>query len=53
MAHVIKDIPTLKGKEARAFMEKAEKNLNENRNSIDFTIQVETAKRILEKAKLK
>ena len=53
MAHVIKDIPTLKGKEARDFMEKAEKTLNENRNTIDFTKQIETAKRILEKAKLK
>jgi hypothetical protein len=53
MAIAIKDIPTLKGKDAKQFVEKAEKNLNENRNTIDFTKQVEMAKRILEKVKLK
>ena len=31
MAIVIKDIPTLRGKEAEKFLEKADKNLKDNR----------------------
>jgi len=52
MASVIKDIPTLQGKEAEKFLEKAEKNLRDNRNSIDFRRQNEVVKRILAKSKL-
>ena len=52
MAIVIKDIPTLQGKEAEKFLEKAEKNLRDNRNSIDFRRQNEVVKRILAKSKL-
>lgn len=53
MAIAIKDIPTLTGKDAENFVEKADKNLNEKRNTIDFSKQVATAQRILNKAKLK
>ncbi|MFM1762687.1 MAG: hypothetical protein RLZZ512_477 [Bacteroidota bacterium] len=52
MAIVIKDIPTLRGKEAEKFLEKADKNLKDNRNSIDFRRQNEAVKRILSKSKL-
>ena len=52
MAIIIKDIPTLQGKEAEQFLEKAEKNLRDNRNSIDFRRQNEVVKRILDKSKL-
>ncbi|MEX0810612.1 MAG: hypothetical protein WD048_00260 [Chitinophagales bacterium] len=52
MAIAIKSIPTLKDKVAKDFV----KNANEatrNRASIDFSKQIQTARSILDKAKIK
>jgi len=51
MARYIKVIPTLKGEVAARFNEQAAEAEN-NRGSIDFSTQVEKARRILAKAKL-
>ena len=51
MARYIKAIPTLKGEVAARFNEQAAEAEN-NRGSIDFSTQVEKARRILTKAKL-
>lgn len=51
MAIYIKSIPTLKGDVAARFNRKAEQ-AELNRGSVDFTSQVEKARRILSKAKL-
>lgn len=51
MAIYVKPIPTLTGEIARHFNKMAREN-ETNRGSIDFSKQVETAKRILEKSDL-
>jgi len=52
MAITIKSIPVLKQRVARSFVDKAEASLSQ-RATIDFSKQIESAKRILEKAKMK
>lgn len=52
MAIAIKDIPTLKGKNARRFAEKADDVLKNKKGSIDFSKQIEITKKILANAKL-
>jgi hypothetical protein len=52
MATEIKTIPTLKGKEAKKFIEKAEKMLSA-KHTVDFTKEVEQASKILAKANIK
>ena len=51
MAMKIKDIPVLKGEAAVRFVREADKALL-NAHKIDFSAEVEWAKRILEKAKI-
>lgn len=51
MAIYIKSIPTLKGEVAERFNERAAEAENK-RGSIDFSKQIETARRILSDAKL-
>ena len=51
MAIYIKAIPTLKGEVAERFNEQASE-AEVNRGSIDFSAQVEKARRILAEAKL-
>ena len=50
MAIAIKSIPTLKDKEAAAFVKKAEEAAA-NRGAIDFTKQIKDAQAILAKSK--
>ena len=52
MAIAIKSIPTLKDKEAAAFVKKAEQAVA-NRGTINFTKQIKDAQAILAKAKLR
>jgi hypothetical protein len=52
MAIAIKSIPTLTGKVAEAFVRKATTTAK-RKGSIDFSKQVLTANKILEKAKMK
>ena len=52
MAIAIKSIPTLKDKEAAAFVKKAEEAAA-NRGTINFTKQIKDAQAILAKAKLR
>lgn len=52
MAIAIKSIPVLKQRTAKDFVKKANDSLS-RRASVDFSKQVVSAKRILEKAKLK
>ena len=52
MAIPIKSIPTLKDKEAAAFVKKTEE-ATVNRGAIDFTKQIKDAQAILAKAKLR
>lgn len=51
MTIAIKSIPTLEGKEARAFVKKAKKS-EAKRGSVDFTRQYKVVCSILKKAKL-
>ena len=51
MATAIKQIPVLKGKEASAFVKKADKNLQE-KHTVDFSKQAKNAQLILAKAKI-
>ncbi|MBK9510798.1 MAG: hypothetical protein IPP61_02150 [Cytophagaceae bacterium] len=51
MALTIKGIPTLKSKEAKDFISRAEASIAK-KGSVDFSKQLESTKRILEKAKL-
>lgn len=51
MAIAIKSIPTLEGKEARAFVKKAKRS-EAKKGSVDFTQQYKVACNILKKAKL-
>ena len=51
MAYYIKSIPTLTGEVAQRFNERAAE-VEENRGSIDFSEQVESARSILSKAHL-
>jgi len=51
MAIAIRTIPTLKGKEALAFVNAAEVNY-QKKGSIDFSVQIRTANSILKKARL-
>lgn len=48
MAISIRPTPTLKGEDAKRFLTKIEKDKN---NKIDFTTQIERAKKIIEKSK--
>lgn len=50
MAIYVKPAPVLTGKAAAAFVEKAEANVVE-RGSVDFSKEIEAAKRILERTK--
>ena len=50
MAITIKSIPTLEDKIASSFIEKAEANYSQNKASVDFSQQVKTADKILDKA---
>jgi hypothetical protein len=52
MAIAIKSIPVLKQRTAKDFVKKANDSLS-RRASVDFSKQVLSTKRILEKAKLK
>jgi hypothetical protein len=52
MAIAIKSIPVLKHRTAKSFVKKANDSLS-RRASVDFSKQLESAKRILEKAKTK
>lgn len=52
MAIAIKSIPVLKQRTAKSFVKKANDSLS-RRASVDFSKQLESAKRILEKAKMK
>ena len=51
MAIAIKQIPVLRGKEASAFVRKAEENATK-KHSVDFSAQAKTAKIIFAKAKI-
>lgn len=51
MALEIKAVPTLKGKEAERFVQEAE-IAYQSKGKTDFSKQVETARAILEKAKM-
>lgn len=51
MARAIKSIPTLKDREAKAFIKKA-KASEKNRATVDFSRQYQMAHNILKKAKL-
>jgi hypothetical protein len=52
MAIAIKSIPILKKQAAKYFVEKAEDSFN-HKGTVDFTEQLASANRILEKAKMK
>jgi len=52
MAIEIKTIPVLENKTAERFISKAEKALSK-KGSVDFSKEVKSAKKILEKAKLR
>ena len=51
MAIAIKQIPVLRGKIARKFVDKAEANL-EKRHTVDFSKQAKNAQKILDNAKM-
>jgi len=53
MAITINTIPTLKGKEAKAFTKEAYANYSSKKETIDFSKQIKSTKKILAKAKLK
>lgn len=50
MATEVKNIPILKGREAKKFVDKANLNEKQKRGTIDFSKQSATAKRILQKS---
>jgi len=52
MAIAIKSIPVLQDKDAKRFIDAAQK-ASSKKATIDFSRQIESAKRILEKAKMK
>jgi len=51
MAIAIKSIPTLKSREARSFIDKANAS-SEKRATVNFSQQVKTAQAIIEKARM-
>ena len=53
MAIPIKSIPALKGRAAIAFEEQAHINYTENKTTVDFSEQVSSANKILDKANKK
>ncbi len=52
MAIAIKSIPTLTNKEAEAFVSKAKRKSAE-RDTVNFSVQVQSARSILKKAKMR
>lgn len=51
MAIEIKSIPILKSEEAKVFVEKANKNASDNKQTINFSQEVKSAESILAKSK--